>query len=248
MPAVELLTENLTEDGRVCLHGYLQADAPRLRNFVRRPAVLVLPGGGYHGLSEREAEPVALAFMARGFQAFVLEYSVGEHAAFPAPLEDASEAIARIRSHAEKWRICPRQIAVCGFSAGGHLAAAVSTMGEHRPDAMVLGYPCILESMSAILAHPVPGCDTAVTPETPPAFLFHTRNDGLVPVENSLAFAAALDRSGVPFELHIFRDGVHGLSLSSPVTSTGDPALDQPDTAGWFDLCVTWLYRTFGIS
>lgn len=115
---MELLTENLTGDSRVCLHGYPQADAPRLRNFVRRPAVLVLPGGGYHGLSEREAEPVALAFMARGFQAFVLEYSVGEHAAFPAPLKDDSEAIARIRSHAEEWRGCPRQIAAAAFPPG----------------------------------------------------------------------------------------------------------------------------------
>ena len=244
---MQISTLNLTEDGRVNLTAYVQQPSPEMPNQAVRPAVIVLPGGAYAFLSDREAEPVALSYLAAGFQAFVLRYTIGEKYGFRAALEDVSNAVKLVRDRAAEWHLDPDKIAVCGFSAGGHLAAASGTLAAHKPNALVLGYPCILESTSHILAFPVPSLDEAVTPETPPAFLFHTRNDPAVPVENSLRFADALDRAGVPFEMHIFADGTHGLSLASKVTSSGRPEMVCPDVAQWLPMSAAWLNRLFNV-
>ena len=242
---MQISTLNLTTDGRVSLTAYIQQPSPEMPNRAVRPAVIILPGGAYAFLSDREAEPVALAYLAAGFQAFVLRYTIGGEYAFQAALEDVSGAVELVREHAAEWHLDPDKIAVCGFTAGGHLAAASGTLAAHRPNALILGYPCILESMSRILAFPVPSLDQAVTPETPPAFLFHTRNDSSVPVENSLRFADALDKAGVPFELHIFAEGPHGLSLASSLTSSGREEMVCPDVAAWLPMSVGWLNRLF---
>lgn len=115
---------------------------------------------------------MALAYLAAGFQAFVLRYTIGGEYAFQAALEDVSGAVKLVREHAAEWHLDPDKIAVCGFSAGGHLAAASGTLAAHKPNALILGYPCILESMSRILAFPVPSLDQAVTPETLPPSCF----------------------------------------------------------------------------
>ena len=196
-------------------------------------------------LSDREADPIAAAFLAQGYHAFVLRYSIGGDKSFQQALNDAETALKRIRSMAGEWHVNPEQIAVCGFSAGGHLAAAVGVMGKERPNAMILCYPCILESMSRILAFPVPSCDERVDRSTPPAFLFHTANDTVVPVENSLRMASALDRAGVPFELHIFPRGPHGLALANETTSNGSADMVSPEVAEWIPLCVRWLKKLF---
>ena len=122
-----------------------------------RDAVIVLPGGAYVFHAEREAEPVAKQFLAHGFNAFILYYSIGEGeggAAFPRPVVDVSMAIAHIRRNAEKYNINPERIFVCGFSAGGHLSGSVGTFwnrdwaafegmkkGENRPAGVILSYP-----------------------------------------------------------------------------------------------------------
>lgn len=148
---------NLTEDGRVFFMAYLLDVSRELPGSEKRPAVLVVPGGGYQMTSDREAEPIALAFAAQGFQTFVLRYSVAMNAAFPKPLTDLSAAVKHIREHAEKWCVDPDAIAVCGFSAGGHLTASLGvywndpavqnaagcTGEENRPNALVLCYPVI---------------------------------------------------------------------------------------------------------
>ena len=108
-----------------------------------RPAVLVIPGGGYRVLSEVEAEPPALAFRRAGFHAFVLQYTVGERCHWPLPLEDYEEAMELIEQNAGKWHIDTSRIIVAGFSAGGHLAACAATTAQHRPAAAVLAYPVI---------------------------------------------------------------------------------------------------------
>ncbi len=118
---------------------YLQ-EAGKFRSGVKRPAVLVLPGGGYQYCSEREADPVALSYLKAGFQAFILRYSVGEDAVWPNPLDDYEQAMGLIRERAEEWNLYQDKIAVVGFSAGGHLAAAAAVMGVNRPNAAVLGY------------------------------------------------------------------------------------------------------------
>lgn len=242
---VKTLTCDLSGDGRVTLTAYLHEPSPRMPDFAVRPAVLIFPGGGYHGQTDREKEPVAAAFVSQGYHAFVLCYSVGPEHCFEDALADADAALALIRRRAEEWDLDPRRIAVCGFSAGGHLAAATGILGRERADALILAYPCILAETSRILAFPVPSLDEAVTPQTPPAFLFHTRTDSCVPVENSLRFAQALARHAVPFEMHIFRNGPHGLTLGTRQTAGSHPEMVNPDTAKWFGLCITWLDAQF---
>lgn len=238
-------TELFSADGKVTLTAYLHEPSPEFRNGNCRPAVLIFPGGAYKFLSDREGEPIAAAFFAQGYQAFVLKYSIGEGKTFDDPLRDAEQALRRIRSMAEEWHLNPRQVAVCGFSAGGHLAAAVGVMGQERPNAMILGYPCILENMSSIFPFRVPSCDERVTADTPPAFIFHTADDETVPLENPLRFAAALDKAKVPFELHIFPHGYHGLALADGTTSNGYKGLVNETVAQWLPLSFRWLKSLF---
>ncbi|MCI8554915.1 MAG: alpha/beta hydrolase [Clostridiales bacterium] len=245
---MQVFTESLSPDGAVTLTAFLQTDSPDIPNYRTRPAVLIFPGGAYRMLCEREGEPIALSFLAAGYHAFVLRYSIGDGKHFEDPLRDAETALRLIRSRAEEWRVHPHQIAVCGFSAGGHLAAAMGTVARERADALVLCYPCILESMSALFPFPVPSLDELVDADTPPSFLFHTRDDGAVPVENPLRFAGALDRAGVPFEMHIFASGQHGMALANRLTSCGVESLMDEAAAHWFPLCCAWLERTFKLK
>ena len=242
---MEITTVNLTPDGRVNLTAYIQQPSPEMPNRAVRPAVIVLPGGGYDHLSSREAEPVALSYLAAGFQAFVLRYTIGGGYRFEDALQDISDAVKLVREQAEGWHLDPEKIAVCGFSAGGHLAAASGTLAEHKPNAMILCYPCILKNTSRILRFSVPSLDEAVTADTPPAFLFHTRDDQGVAVGNSLQFANALDKAGVSFEMHIFGKGPHGISLANALTSGGRTALEDPSVEQWMSMSITWMNRLF---
>ena len=228
--------------------------------FEHRPLVVVFPGGGYHFLSEREAEPIALRLLSLGIQAVVLRYSVAP-ARYPVALEQAAEAMQYAREYAEEWLCNPKKIAVMGFSAGGHAAAHIGTRWKEmgydaacRPDAMILSYPVITSgefahrnSFKCLLAEreeelkDVVSLEKHVTPDTPPTFLWHTWTDELVPVENSLLFASALRRAGVPCEMHIFGNGQHGLSLCN--SEVFDPERDpmHPECAAWIDMAARWL-------
>jgi len=238
-------THPLKSNPNVTLTTYMLDPSQEMANAKVRPAILIFPGGGYRICSDREAEPIAMAFLAQGYHAFVLRYSLNENAAFPRPIQDAEEALELIRSNAGKWGVIPDRVAVCGFSAGGHLAAALGTMGRIRPNALILGYPVILDTISGILPFPIPSVEQKVDPQTPPAFIFATANDELVPVKHSLQFAAAMDQAKVPFELHIFQDGSHGLSLAKTFTSGGFKNLVNPDVAKWMELCTSWLEKLF---
>ena len=178
------------------LAAYIQDDSSELGNAIIRPAMLVLPGGGYSMCSDREAEPIALAFLGEGYNTFVLRYSVGPDATFEQALADAECAVETIRENAGEWRIDPNKVAAVGFSAGGHLAATLGTMGRVRPNALLLGYAVTLETTLSN-TKTFPGLNTCVDQNTPPAFIFATRKDSLVPPKNSLAFAAALNEAGV---------------------------------------------------
>lgn len=237
-------TFNITDDPDVTLTAYISDISGEMKNMQVKPAVLVFPGGAYKYCSDREAEPVALAYLAKGFNAFVLRYSLNEKSKFPTPLNDAVAAIEFIRNNSKEFHTDPQRLAVCGFSAGGHLAAAVSTMTDVRPNACVLGYPCILSSTSPILANPVESVNEYVTKQTPPTFIFAASNDGCVPIENSLSYAQALSKNSVSFEMHIFAEGDHGFSLGTDVVCENKAFLNvvRPNSY-WLDRSAEWLKK-----
>lgn len=133
----------LCEERNVTLTAYLQEVGGEFAGIPRRPAALILPGGGYSMCADLEADPVAFPFLKAGYQVFVLRYSVGEASVWPNPLEDYEAAAEMIRRRAGEWKVCEDRMVVIGFSAGGHLAACAATMAEHRPNAAILGYPVI---------------------------------------------------------------------------------------------------------
>ncbi|MGM0922940.1 MAG: alpha/beta hydrolase [Bacillota bacterium] len=237
---------NLKSNKEIVMTAYLLDTSGEFHNITSRSAVLIFPGGGYYSTSDREAEPIAMAYLAEGFNAFVLRYSVGKESNFSAALQDGEEAIALIRENAELWNTDKNKIAVVGFSAGGHLAAALGTMGNHRPNALILGYPCILNTLGNVLAFPVPSLEKEVDTLTPPTFLFSTFEDELVPIENTLSFMQALNERNIPFESHIFQKGKHGLSLGKPLSSSGLKSFVDNDFAQWLSLSVSWLHSVLG--
>ena len=225
---------------------YLPDESREMAYMKNRSGVLVIPGGGYSMCSDREAEPVALAFLSKGYAAFVLRYTVGKENNFSMPMADVNEAMKVIHENADEWGVNIKKIAAIGFSAGGHLCAAVSTIGEIRPAASILVYPCILESIGKILAFPVPGLEKEVDDKTPPAFILAACEDDLVPIENSLAYASALEKKKIPFEIHIYEKGYHGFSLADNVVYGSEKERTYcAHIKGWFDLCATWLSKRF---
>lgn len=232
-----------------------------------RPAMLVFPGGGYGYVSPREGEPVALRFMQEGYQAFVLNYTV--NTAYPVPLVEAAMATAYIRMHAQEFCVDPAHVAAVGFSAGGHLAGMLANLfadepvkaalGENaplaRPDAVILSY-AVLSTQEGVThgstAETISGGDaqlrralsleTRVTAESVPAFVWHTAEDGGVPVANSLRYAASCLEQGVPCELHVFEKGWHGLSLANfEVTATKEQSAQIERVQAWVPLAASWL-------
>ncbi len=224
---------------------YLPDKSPEMGHMDIRKGVLVIPGGGYFMCSDREAEPLAFAFLSKGYAAFVLRYTVGKEYDFSMPMADVNEAMETICDNADEWGVDKDKIAAIGFSAGGHLCAALSTTGDIRPAASILVYPCILENMSSILAFPVPGIDDKVDGKTPPAFIVAACADNLVPIENSLAYASALDKADIPFEMHIYEKGYHGFSLADEVVYSKAEADYCAHIRGWFDLCAKWLEKRY---
>jgi len=226
-------------------------------------ALIVLPGGGYGGLAPYEGKDYALWLNEQGITAFVLKYRLGPAGyRHPAMLHDAARAIRLVRSKAEEWKLDPKRIGIMGSSAGGHLASTLLTHFDSgkpdtedaierqssRPDIGILCYAVITMgqfthqgSKHNLLGNNPPpelveelSNDLHVTKDTPPCFLWHTFEDNAVPVENSLQFAAALRKAGVPFDLHIYQKGAHGLGLGS---HDYNPAKWLP----WTRDCAYWL-------
>lgn len=235
----------LNEERNVSLTAYIPDISEEMPNMKVKAGVLVFPGGGYNYCSDREAEPVAFEFMAKGYNVFILRYSLKENSAFPNPLNDAIEALELIKNNADVWHTNPDKIAVCGFSAGGHLAAALSTMSEVKPNACILGYPCILRDIGEILANPVPSLNEFVTDKTPPTFIVSAADDGLVPIKHSLEYAKALGENNVPYEMHIFAHGGHGFSVSTNVVTSGSYFEVVKNTKIWMEICLVWLEDVF---
>lgn len=238
---------------------WVQQTSEKVSPARKRPAVLILPGGGYSHVSPREAEPVALGFVALGYAAFALSYSVAP-LAFPVSLREAAMAMRYIRENAERFEIAAHMVAAVGFSAGGHLCgtlgmmydcpevADLGTAEQIRPDALGLCYPVAVSwgkthegsfekiSRGDQALRSRLSLEKLVRPDMPPVFLWHTRDDSAVPCRNSLVLASALEEAEVDFTFHLYRHGPHGLSTGNVMAY---PAYGIPDmswdVSGWLD-------------
>ena len=297
-------------DGRkdITLTAYVRDHSPEISGDVKRPAVIICPGGAYLNLSDREAEPVALAFLNMGYHAFVLRYGVysegepgvffpepgaelpvKEHCLHPEPMRDIARAFLKIREYADEWHVDTDRIAVCGFSAGAHNCAMYATrwhepvISEYfgkpaetfRPAACILCYGIsdyvYMEKVSCgtdpIAVGMFEGANLAflgtqkptdaqledvspvmhATKYVPPVFLWATSEDDLVPVQQTLRMAHALADGGIPFELHVFENGPHGLSNATQSSAISQSFMNA-DVAKWLPLCETWLNKRFALS
>lgn len=239
------------------------------RQNQKRPCMVVCPGGGYGMCSERESEPIALQFLSEGFNVFVLTYSVAPHR-FPTQLREVAATMELIYANAEEWNCDTEKIAIIGFSAGGHLAAHYSTMFDCKEvrevlpesksvNASILAYPVIdadfnnthQGSFMNLLGHAPDkaeeeyfSCNRQVKETTPPAFIWHTAEDGCVPVVNSISYAKALIEKKVPVELHIYPFGGHGLSTSDRQTIDNVTNIVAYNNV-WLDSVKRWLRLIF---
>lgn len=232
-----------------------------------RPIVIICPGGGYSHLSEREAESVAIQMNALGMHAAVLRYSLAPMD-FPCAMLDAATAMAYVRAHAQEWHVNPDALVLCGFSAGGHVAASLGcrwnspliqqylpySAMQIKPDALLLCYPVITAQKPFCHEGSVRGglgrncagkfelfsLENLVNADVPPVFMWHTNEDAAVPAENSLLFAAALRRQSVPLEYHLFSTGRHGLALSTAESSDSAGTYVNAQCAVWPQLFAQW--------
>ena len=234
------------------LHAYLHEDSEI------RPVMLIAPGGGYRFVSPSEGEIVARAFYEKGYQCFVLTYTVNMLDLAPLnmqPLHDISRAVRFVRKNAAELGTDGEKLSVCGFSAAGHLCAslAVHWMDDreenpeyqtisNRPQAAILSYPVITsgefahrDSFTALLSAEASdemlhymSLETQVTKDTVPCFIWATATDELVPVENSYLFSEALKKNGILYALHVFSEGKHGLSVGTQDWADNKYAANYP--------------------
>ncbi len=243
------------------LEGYILDCEISLGQEIERPAIVICPGGGYLYCSPREAEPVALAYAARGIHAFILRYSTGRAAAGFTPLEEMDFVIGYIRDHAAEWHIDPKKILTCGFSAGGHLALAAGVMGKNRPNGMVLCYPAtsmpnmpgadmmlkLLMGKNQVTDEDAEGLEliSKVDKNSPPVFLVATAEDMLTGF-GALPLAKKYSDMRLGYELHIFQHGPHGYSLANEVSADGSSQVLNDSYAKWVDMSLSWMKKVFG--
>lgn len=267
---------NPTSFSDVKVTAYLQTyGSSNEMTAIKVPAVIICPGGAYSFLSERESEPPAKEYFSAGYNVFVISYSVGKNASGFRPLAELSELILYIRKNSDELSVDENKIIVCGFSAGGHLAASSGTFFDDkkfisklknyisfdffdpetiRPNAMILCYPVILsdkyahvESMENVSGDKRGGemynyfdITKHVQKNTPPVFIWHTSEDKSVSVMNSLKLAESLAENQVPFELHVFPFGGHGMSVCTREVNTADEYNRR-----WVDMSIKWINKIF---
>ncbi len=225
-------------------------------------AMVICPGGGYAHLAPHEGNDYALWLNQHGVTCFVLKYRLGSSGYHhPAMLNDAARAVRWVRAHADDYKIDPMRVGIMGSSAGGHLASTLVTHFDagdtnatdaierqsSRPDLGILCYAVISlgefahkgSEQNLLGKNPSPELvqllsnELQVTTNTPPCFIWTTFEDKTVPMENSLLFAGALRKNRVPFDLHVYQKGGHGMGLK-----------DKPPFANphpWAGDCLFWL-------
>ncbi len=250
------------------LTGYLPDNFSDLDSDRKRTTFLICAGGGYGFVSNREGEPIALKLVGEDYNAFVLNYSVGPDALYPTALCQLAQSLTYIRDNSEAFHVDSEKIILCGFSAGGHLAACLATFWQEdflkengfvpekiQPNGLVLAYPVITSgefahrgSFENLLGEGASdkelleqlSLEKQVNEKIPTTFMWQTYEDPAVPVENSLLYAQALRSAHVPLEYHLFPHGGHGLSLATEVTNS-----KQEQVAQWIPLLLTWVHTNF---
>ena len=254
------------QDTQIYLDAYI---ADETDNYTRS-AILVIPGGGYSQVcSDREGEPIALAFISHGYNAFVLHYSVTStnKKVYPSQLIEASKAIKHIKDNSKEYGIDPERVFACGFSAGGHLTGSLGIMwhkkeiydaidmpyGYNKPTGIMLIYPVTtvashLPSFENLLGKAYTSseefdcCDLEknVDKKSVPAYMLHTFNDQIVDVRGTLNLAKAYADNSIPFELHIYPDAPHGVALGNEITESDCKKWNNPAIEKWIENAVFW--------
>lgn len=252
---------------KATLYTYFLDNSNEMHPEKKRPVIVICPGGGYEMTSDREAEPIAMRFLAMGYHAVVLRYSVYP-AVYPEALLQVGETVKYLREHANEYHIDNNKIILLGFSAGGHLAGSFGVFWNRpflekelsveqemlRPNGMILCYPVITSgdkahhsSIKHLLGERYEelkeemALEKQVSKDTPKTFLWHTATDDCVPVENSLLFFQALHDHDIPVEMHIYPIGGHGLGLANEETSIPNGYGVQEECQSWISLVEDWL-------
>lgn len=262
----------INQDETAFVTAYMLDNISQLQFCEKRPGIIVFPGGGYEFCCDREGEPIALHYLAQGYNAFVVNYTCNAH--FPAPLIDAANALYEIRMRAEEFGVDRNKLAVLGCSAGGHLAGCLATMwsdeqitnaigcepNDLRPNAVVLCYPVISgvtapheSSFRVLLGENAShselsrlSLENRVTPQTPPVFIWATANDDCVPAHNSLVMAKACISNKVPVELHMYDEGPHGLATCDKATGWNEMFYID-NCRRWIGLSIEFLNKHMGV-
>lgn len=209
---------------------------------VALPGIVILPGGSYKPFKERDSERVALTFVTKSYQAFVLEYPINEKKNYQVAKKGISLAFDYIIKHANELNVNPQNIGVIGFSAGGQLAAAYSCEKGNHARFAILGYPVVNQALDEKMGIQSEDVSKLVTKETAPTFIFGARGDGLAPyVDHIQPYTKALFENDVQFELHLFASGGHGFSLGNKYTGVVNRDRTDAHFAEWFPLCLEWL-------
>lgn len=252
------------DENKATLTTYILDAIDEVDKDIKRPTIVICPGGGYERTSNREAEPIAMQLNAMGYNACVLRYTCAP-AVFPTALYQLAKSVALVRENAKEWNVDTDRVFVMGFSAGGHLACSLGCFWnnkeimsdldiaseKYKPNGMILSYPVIssgefahVGSFKNLLGDKyadeemkkLVSLEYQVSKDTPKAFIWHTFEDKSVPVENSLRFAMALREKDISFALHIYEHGGHGLSLGTKEVGTV-----ELEVQGWIDELEQWI-------
>ena len=265
-----------TGKSHASLSVYLNDNFACIDNERKHPAIIICPGGAYIDHADRENEPVALYFLSKGFQVFVLKYSV-HPIHYPMQLLEIAASVDYIRTNARDFLIDENKIFTIGFSAGGHLAAMSGILWKEdiikeyintnlmnaKPNGVILCYPVVsgricserinafdyLLGKENINQYDELSLENRVDKDSVPAFIWHTFTDVTVPVQSAIVLAEAYNKAGVKFELHIFSDGVHGLALANDVCASDKcPQYYNEQVEEWKILLDNWLRKEYNIK
>ena len=212
---------------------------PHIVTKEKKFSFLLCPGGAYNNCDPRESEPVAKVLNDLGYNAYILQYSVGKHRGWPNPIEDFDMAMEYLKSHEKEWAVDVEHIIACGFSAGGHVVSAAASIAKHKPFAAVLCYALVAEETLSFCLPEAPDTSTLVNKDTVPCFIASSRTDWIVPIFNTNRFMEACDKHFVDYEAHIYGYSFHGFSVGEAAGATGP--LFGPRVGEWVQDMLGWL-------